>query len=115
MVTYVAVYLKNKKLSIDDTLDVWAAHGIGGLTGALLTGVFAEKAINAAGNNGALFGNPKQLLIQLIVVAVVAAYSFLATYIILKLISVRLPLRVSSTDEEEGLDSAVHGETAYRM
>ncbi len=115
VVTYVAVYLRSRKIRIDDTLDVWAAHGIGGLTGAILTGVFAEKAINAAGQNGALFGNPHQLWIQIVAVTVTAAYSFLATFILLKVISMFMPLRVSSIDEEAGLDTATHGETAYRM
>lgn len=114
-VTYLAVYVRSKSIRIDDSLDVWAGHGIGGLTGALLTGVFAEKAINAAGNNGLLFGNPHQLLVQLLAVVTVGIYSFLATWIILKGISAISPLRVSSSDEQEGLDTAVHGESAYRL
>ena len=113
--TYAAVYLRGKKIRIDDTLDVWAGHGIGGLTGALLTGIFAEKAINAAGANGFLFGNPHQLLVQLLAVVAVGIYSFGATWIILKVISIIFPLRVSSEDEEKGLDIAVHGEPAYRV
>src|SRR3989338_2568207 len=114
-VTYLAVHFRGKTIKIDDTLDVWAGHGIGGLMGALLTGVFAEKAINAAGNNGALFGNPDQLLVQLIAVAAVGIYSFVATYIILKVLSVMLPLRVSPSEEETGLDIAEHGEAGYRI
>lgn len=115
VVTYVAVYLRSKKINIDDSLDVWAAHGIGGLTGAVLTGVFAEKAINAAGNNGLLFGNPHQLWVQIIAVVVTGIYSFVATYIILKIISIKMPLRVTSSEEEEGLDLSVHGETGYQL
>jgi len=116
VVTYAAVYLRNKMVRIDDTLDVWAAHGIGGLTGAILTGFFAEKAINSAGFDGLLFGNPNQVVIQIIAVAAVAAYAFLGTYIILKVLSwLGFPLRVSSEHEQEGLDTAVHGESAYRM
>ena len=114
-VTYLAVHFRGKTIKIDDTLDVWAGHGVGGLMGALLTGVFAEKAINAAGNNGALFGNPNQLLVQLIAVVAVGVYSFVATYIILKVVSIVLPLRVSPADEEAGLDMAEHGEAGYRM
>jgi Amt family ammonium transporter len=113
--TYLAVHLRGKKIRIDDSLDVWAGHGIGGLTGALLTGVFAEKAINAAGNNGALFGNPHQLLVQLLAVVAVGVYSFIATWIILKVVSFVMPLRVTAEDEEEGLDTSVHGEQAYRF
>ncbi len=115
VITYSAVYIRTHKIGIDDTLDVWAAHGIGGLVGAVLTGVFAEKAINAAGNNGLLFGNSNQLAIQIIAVAVVALYSFIGTWLILKLISFFSPLRVSSSQESQGLDLAVHGEAGYRL
>jgi Amt family ammonium transporter len=114
VVTYLAVYLRTKRIRIDDTLDVWAAHGIGGLSGAILTGVFAEKAINAAGSNGALFGNPHQLLVQIIAVVATGIYSFVATWIILKVVSFAFSLRVTSSDEEMGLDLASHGEAAYR-
>ena len=113
-VTYLAVHIRNRSIRIDDSLDVWAGHGIGGLTGAILTGFFAEKAINAAGNNGLLFGNVHQLVVQIIAVAAVAVYAFVATWIILKVISFFSPLRVSSDDEEQGLDIATHGEVGYR-
>ncbi|TSC85580.1 MAG: ammonium transporter, Amt family [Parcubacteria group bacterium Gr01-1014_8] len=115
VITYVAVYIRSRKMKIDDTLDVWAAHGVGGLAGAVLTGFFAEKAINAAGNNGALFGNPEQLAIQLIAVLAVGLYAFVVTYILLKLISFVMPLRVTSADEHEGLDKSSHGEEGYRF
>lgn len=115
VVTYVAVNLRSKRLPIDDTLDVWAAHGIGGLAGAVLTGVFAEKAINAAGNNGLLFGNPELLVTQVIAVLSTAVYAFVGTWVILKILGLIIPLRVTSTDEEAGLDVAVHGEPAYRI
>ncbi len=115
VVTYLALYIRSKKITIDDTLDVWAAHGIGGLTGAVLTGVFAEKAINPAGNNGLLFGNPNQLLIQILAVAATGIYSFLMTYLILKLLSIKWNLRVTKAEEQKGLDLAVHGEAGYRL
>lgn len=115
VITYLALYLRTQRIKIDDTLDVWAAHGIGGLTGALLTGVFAEKAINSAGSNGLLFGNPGQLAIQLVAVLATATYSFVATYIILKAISFVLNLRVNVKEEKIGLDIAVHGEPGYRF
>jgi Amt family ammonium transporter len=114
VITYLAVYLRSKRIGIDDTLDVWAAHGIGGLSGAVLTGVFAEKAINSAGNNGALFGNPHQLVVQIVAVVATGIYSFIATWIILKVVSFVFSLRVSVSDEEMGLDIASHGEAAYR-
>ncbi len=114
IVTYLMLLFRNKKTRIDDTLDVWAAHGMGGLTGAILTGVFAETAINSAGHNGLLFGNPSQLWTQLLAVAVTLTYSFVVTFILLKLLR-PLGLRVSSKDEAEGLDLAVHGEEGYRL
>ena len=116
VVTYGAVYFRTKKIKIDDTLDVWAAHGVGGLTGAVLTGFFAEKIINSAGNNGLLFGNSHQLLVQIYAVVAVGIYSFVATWLILKLLTLfKMPLRVSESDEAEGLDLAVHGEAGYRL
>ncbi|HTR18819.1 MAG TPA: ammonium transporter [Candidatus Paceibacterota bacterium] len=116
VITYLAVHLRSSRIPVDDTLDVWAGHGIGGLTGALLTGVFAEVAVNSAGANGLLFGNPHQLWIQLIAVLASGIYSFVATWIILKvLVLFRMPLRVSDKDEEIGLDIAVHGEPGYRF
>lgn len=115
VVTYLALYLRSKKINVDDTLDVWAAHGIGGLTGAVLTGVFAEKAINGFGNNGLLFGNSGQLIIQIIAVVVTASYAFLATFILLKVINFVSELRVSNAEEKQGLDMAVHGEAGYRL
>lgn len=112
--TYLLVLFRNKHTRIDDTLDAWAAHGMGGLIGAVLTGVFAEKAINAAGNNGLLFGNPAQLWTQLLAVAVTAIYAFVATFIILKVLSI-FGLRVTKAEEIQGLDMAVHGEEGYRL
>src|SRR5207302_4974116 len=87
LVTYLMLLFRSRRTQIDDTLDVWAAHGMGGVTGALLTGVFAEKVINSAGANGLLFGNPGQFLTQLLAVAITAGYSFVVTFLLLKLIS----------------------------
>ncbi|HEU5368047.1 MAG TPA: ammonium transporter [Ktedonobacterales bacterium] len=114
IVTYLMLLLRNKRTRVDDTLDVWAAHGMGGVVGALLTGIFAEKAINSAGNNGLLFGNPGQFWTQLLAVAVSLSYSFVITFILLKLLT-PLKLRVSSEEEAQGLDLAVHGEEGYRL
>src|SRR5436305_2252469 len=114
IVTYVMLFFRSKLTRIDDTLDVWAAHGMGGLIGAILTGFFAEKAINSAGNNGLLFGNPGQLWTQILAVGSTLTYSFVVTFILLKLLS-PLGLRVSEKEEEEGLDLAVHGEEGYRL
>jgi Amt family ammonium transporter len=114
IVTYLMLFIRSKLTRIDDTLDVWAAHGMGGVTGAILTGIFAEKIINGAGNNGLLFGNPGQLWTQVLAVLVTAVYSFVVTFILLKLLS-PLGLRVSEKEETEGLDLAVHGEEGYRL
>ena len=97
---------------LDDSLDVFAAHGLGGITGALLTGVFAESAWN--GNaDGLLFGNPAQLGIQAISIAAVMLYSGVVTYLIIKGISLVTALRPDIPNEGMGLDIASHGEEAY--
>lgn len=114
VVTYLMLMLRSKKMRVDDTLDVWAAHGMGGVTGAILTGIFAEKAINSLGNNGLLFGNPAQLLTQILATVVTVVYSFGLTFLLLKLLS-PLGLRVRPEEEEQGLDTAVHGEEGYRL
>jgi len=100
------------KTSLDDSLDVVAAHGVGGTVGALLTGVFAQKALNGVAD-GALYGNPGQLGIQAAAVLAAIAYSGAVSFILLKLIGLVLPLRASDTDESEGLDITQHGEEAY--
>ena len=97
---------------LDDSLDVVAAHGVGGTVGALLTGVFAEKAWGSPAD-GLLFGNPAQLGIQGAAVLVVAAYSAFASWTLLKLVDLVVPLRVSKRDEGLGLDVSQHGEEAY--
>jgi Amt family ammonium transporter len=113
--TYLALYLRNKHTLIDDSLDVFACHGVGGVTGALLTGIFAEKAININGGNGLLFGNPNQFIVQFIAVVIVAVYSFTLTTIILKVLDKFIGLRVLPKEEKQGLDLATHGETGYRI
>jgi len=100
------------KTSLDDSLDVLAAHGVGGTVGALLTGVFAEKALNGVAD-GLLFGNPRQLLIQGTAVLAALVYSGVMSFVLLKLIGLVIPLRATSADEAEGLDITQHGEEAY--
>jgi Amt family ammonium transporter len=99
------------RTALDDSLDVLAAHGIGGITGALLTGVLAERAWG--GVDGLVGGNPKQVALQAMGVVVAALYSIVATFTILKLVSLALPLRSRASDEAVGLDVALHGEEAY--
>jgi ammonium transporter, Amt family len=101
------------KTALDDSLDVVAAHGVGGTVGALLTGVFAQKALNAAGNDGLLFGNPGQLGVQATAVAAAIVYSGLVSFILLKVIGLVMPLRANASDESVGLDMCLHGEEAY--
>lgn len=110
---YFAVSKMKSKLGYDDSLDAFGIHGVGGIFGALATGVFANSAINPAGFDGLLFGNPQQLLIQAIAVAATIAFAASVTFVILKLISVFTPLRVSEEEEETGLDISQHGEDAY--
>ena len=110
--SYIGLIIR-ARTSLDDSLDVVAAHGIGGTVGALLTGVFAEKALNDAGNNGALFGNPGQLAIQGAAVLAAIVYSGVGSFVLLKLISLVIPLRPSAEDEMAGLDITQHGEEAY--
>jgi Amt family ammonium transporter len=100
------------KTSLDDSLDVVAAHGVGGTVGALLTGVFADKALNGLAD-GALYGNPAQLGIQAAAVVAAIVYSGVVTFILLKLIGLVMPLRAAADDESEGLDITMHGEEAY--
>jgi Amt family ammonium transporter len=100
------------KTALDDSLDVVAAHGVGGTVGALLTGVFAQKALNGVAD-GVLFGNPAQLGIQATAVAATIIYSGTMSFVLLKLISLVVPLRSTVDDEEIGIDLSNHGEEAY--
>jgi Amt family ammonium transporter len=100
------------RTSLDDSLDVVAAHGLGGTTGALLTGVFATKTLNGVAD-GLLYGNPKQLGIQALAVVAAMVYSGVVSFVLLKLIGAIVPLRVEVDDEVVGLDVSQHGEEAY--
>jgi Amt family ammonium transporter len=99
------------KLSrVDDTLDVFPCHGIGGMVGMLMTGIFASKAVNPGGADGLFYGNPAFFLTQLKAMLIVVAYSFTVSFIIFKFIAFILPLRVSEEEEELGLDATQHDE-----
>jgi len=100
------------KTSLDDSLDVLAAHGVGGTVGALLTGVFAEKSLNGLAD-GLLYGNPAQLGIQATAVAAAIVYSGVVSFILLKVVGLIFPLRATAESESEGLDTTAHGEEAY--
>jgi Amt family ammonium transporter len=110
--SYVALQWR-AKTNLDDSLDVVAAHGVGGTVGALLTGVFAQKVLNGAGNDGLLFGNPGQLGVQATAVAAAIVYSGVVSFVLLKVIDMIIPLRATPADETVGMDVSQHGEEAY--
>jgi len=109
IISNIAVYFKSKS-TLDDTLDVFPCHGLGGMVGMVLTGIFATKAVNSGGNDGLFYGNPTFFFIQLKALAIVVIYSFTVSYFIFKFINFILPIRVSSEEEEIGLDASQHNE-----
>jgi Amt family ammonium transporter len=108
---FVVIFLN--RTALDDTLDVFACHGIGGIWGALATGIFAQKAINPGGADGLLYGNPKQLLVQALAVLATAVWAFVMSALVLKVMDLVMRLRVSAEEEELGLDLSQHGEYAF--
>jgi len=113
-ICYLGVNIKNF-FGYDDSLDAVGVHGVGGTFGALATGLFASKAINAAGADGAFFGNPSLFLIQLLSVAVAIVYAFSITWIILKVLDRTMGLRVQQDEEVQGLDLSQHGESGLYL
>ncbi|MFC4211479.1 ammonium transporter [Pedobacter lithocola] len=99
-----------QKTSLDDTLDVFPCHGVGGIVGMLLTGVFATKTVNAAGADGLFYGNPTFFVTQLKGAVIVILFSFVVSFIIFKLVNLINPIRVSDEEEEIGLDASQHNE-----
>ena len=106
--------LLRERLKIDDALDVFAVHGVGGVFGAVATGVLATSAVQAS-YKGLIDGNPGQVLIQLAAVGATIAYAVVATFVIIKLVDAVLGIRISARDEELGLDLSTHGEVAYQV
>jgi len=106
--------LIRERLKIDDALDVFAVHGVGGVFGAVATGVLATSAVQAS-YKGLIDGNPGQVLIQLAAVGATIAYAVVATFVIIKLVDAVLGIRISARDEELGLDLSTHGEVAYQV
>lgn len=109
---YIAVLWKNKQ-QWDDALDVWGVHGIGGVIGTILLGVFASLSVNPSGNDGLIYGNTTFFLKELAAITLASVYGFVFTYLILWLINKITPVRVSEQDEIDGIDMALHGERAY--
>jgi len=112
IIPYFAVANIKPKLGYDDSLDVFGIHGVGGILGAILTGILADPSVNELGK-GLIYGNPKQLLIQILAVVVTALYSGLITFIIFTLLKVFVGIRVKTEHEITGLDESQHGEKAY--
>jgi len=108
----VAMNLRHRS-TVDDTLDVFACHGVAGIVGALLTGVFASKSVNAAGADGLIHGNPRLVLVQLLAVVCTIAFSASVTAIVLLRLRSLKSLRVDQAHEAHGVDLSEHGELAY--
>ncbi|MGI8951722.1 MAG: ammonium transporter [Chitinophagaceae bacterium] len=113
IISNIAVYYKSKS-KLDDTLDVFPCHGIGGMVGMILTGIFATKTVNASGNNGLFYGNFIFFFTQIKALFIVVAYSFTVSYLIFKFINYVVPMRVSSEEEELGLDATQHDENYFQ-
>lgn len=110
IISNVAVHIKATKTVLDDTLDVFPCHGIGGMVGMLMTGIFATKAVNIAGNDGWAYGNASFFFTQLKAMLIAVSYSFAVSFVIFKVVNAIVPLRVSDEEEEEGLDASQHDE-----
>jgi Amt family ammonium transporter len=115
IVCYIAITFIKTRFKYDDSLDAFGVHGCGGVTGALLTGVFADKLLNDGGNNGLFYGNAHLLGVQLFGVVVVIAYSAVMTYLLIKLVDWAIGCRVNDEDEKVGLDLTQHEESAYTL
>lgn len=111
-ISFYAIKLRQSR-RLDESLDVWACHGMGGVWGALATGLFATKAVNPAGADGLFYGNPGQLAVQALVVAITIVFAFGVTWLLGNVLKRTIGLSVSDTEEQIGLDIAEHGERAY--
>jgi Amt family ammonium transporter len=114
VVCYFMVAEVKERLGYDDALDVFGIHGVAGILGAIMTGIFADPSINSAGA-GLLYGNIKQLLVQLVAVAITIVYDAIATFILFLVIKATVGLKVSEEEETAGLDKSQHGESAYNI
>jgi len=112
---FTAVSIIKPKMGYDDALDAFGVHCVGGLWGALATGLFASKLVNPAGADGLFFGNPKQFLIQLTAVGATLVYSFVVSMIIYKIVDLIIGVRVKEKEELMGLDLTQHRESAYTV
>ncbi len=115
MICYLAVAVIKAKLGYDDALDAFGVHGVGGTFGTIATGIFAQKAINAAGNDGLLFGNIHQFLVQGLLVIVAVIFAVIMTWIIFKIVDAIIGMRVEENNEVVGLDLTQQSEAAYTV
>ena len=115
VVCFIAVSQIKPRLGYDDSLDAFGVHGVGGILGTLMAGLFASTAVNSAGANGLFFGNPKQFTVQLIAVGATALYTAAVTYIIYKVVDAMVGVRVKEKEEIMGLDLTQHREGAYTV
>jgi Amt family ammonium transporter len=111
-ISYYTMRFRDRR-KLDESLDVWACHGMASSWGTIATGLFATVAVNSDGANGLFFGNPGQLGIQAVAVLVTIVFSFVVTYVVAKLLDMSIGLRVSPIEEEVGLDISSHGERSY--
>ena len=114
-VCYGFVAVVKTKFGYDDSLDAFGVHGVGGLWGAIATGLFATTSVNPAGANGLFHGNPRLVLIQIAAAAITFVYSFGMSFALLKLINAFMPVRATEQDERIGLDLTMHREAAYTI
>jgi Amt family ammonium transporter len=115
VICYFFVAVVKTKFGYDDSLDAFGVHGIGGIWGALATGLWATKSVNPAGNDGLFYGNPGLLWIQLKAVVITIVYSFIVSFVLLKIVDALVGLRVSEDEERIGLDLTQHRESAYTI
>lgn len=111
-ICYYAIRFRQNR-NLDESMDVWACHGMASTWGMIATGLFATLEVNSAGANGLFYGNPKQLALQFLGVVVTIAFTFVVTYVVAKVLDMSIGLRVTTMEEEVGLDISAHGERAY--
>ena len=115
LICYFFVAVVKTKFGYDDSLDAFGVHGVGGIWGALATGLWASKEVNPAGNNGLFYGNPGLFLVQLKAVVITMVYSFIVSFVLLKIVEALMGLRVSEDEERIGLDLTQHRESGYTI
>ncbi|MDO8577991.1 MAG: ammonia channel protein, partial [Dehalococcoidales bacterium] len=113
VISYYVMLFRSKKMGVDESLDVWACHGIGGTWGVIATGIFATTAVNPAGANGLIYGSGTLLGKQFLAAAVVWVFSFGMSWILAKIVKAVIGIRVNEVEENVGLDISQHGEKAY--